>query len=122
MLDFKKMEPERFKEMYDFGYTWYGMYPLKTLEEINDAVIEGLELYELRPDGTESLATDENLSGKIKEKESGDIMIGVDVSDFLYYQSGYDVISKREFIDFLQADVMKKDMLVKKIAEWLKWE
>lgn len=123
MLDFNKMKTSRLKEMYDFGYTWYGMYPLRTLEEINDAVTQGLEIYELRNDSTESLATDEDLSEIIKEKENGDIMVGVDISDFLYFLSGYDVaMSKRGFSDFLQADIIKSEGLITLMNGWLKRE
>lgn len=94
MFNLKELEEKRFDEMKDFGYTWFGMYPLKTLEELNEAVKGGYLIYELRSDNTESALyleeslednwnIEESLEDSWKQAEEGNVMLAIDIMDML---------------------------------------
>ena len=116
MFNFARMDASRFAEMYDFGYKWLGMYPIKTEEEFKELIEDGQDLYKLYDDNTEALIEGEPYE-KLTEE---DIMIGLDISEILYFKSELgDMISKSGFIDYLNANEYNKEKLFNEIATWL---
>lgn len=73
------LDRNRLKEMLDYGYTWFGMYPVKSEGELQELMklTGGEELYTLYPDNTEDMLDD-------TIDFTADELIGIDISSFLY--------------------------------------
>lgn len=61
------IDKKRFDEMSNFGYKWYGMYPIHTLKEFRNLIIKHpqSQLYELHSDDSESEINQETMLNQL---------------------------------------------------------
>lgn len=79
-----KIDISRFDELQNFGYHWFGFYPLKSQFEIKQfcKIIGKHNFYILYPDDTEATTNYQTAMAHI-EKQDNNILIGVDITKLL---------------------------------------
>ena len=102
-----KLEGKRLDEMNEFGYKWFGMYPLHKISELMYFVNNGYGIYEIRNDDSEGFLGEEDLDEAWEKMLNGEVMVAVDLTNHLYLRFRNYLIEEKGYLCVAPFDVFK---------------